>query len=51
MHGYAATTQLAAFGEKAFACVPLAEELFVLFAQLIPEIVEVLIMWAMDYVG
>lgn len=51
MYGNAATTQLAAFGEKAFACVAFSDEVFVLFAQLIPKIVEVLIMWAVDYVG
>jgi len=51
MHGNAATTQLAAFGQKAFACVAFSDELFMLFAQLIPKFVKVLIMWAMDYVG
>jgi len=51
MHGNATATQLAAFGEKAFAGVAFSDKLFVLFAQLIPELVKVLIVWAMDYVG
>jgi hypothetical protein len=36
MHGNAATTQLVAFREKAFAGVAFSDELFVLFAQLVP---------------
>ena len=38
-------------GEEAFARVTFVDERFMFFAELIPELIEVLIMGAVDYVA
>ena len=51
MHGYPSTSKLVTGGEEAFARVTFVDERFMFVAELIPELMEVLVMGAVDYVA
>lgn len=51
VHRNAAAPNLAAGGKKAFSCVAFPEKLFVLFAELVPKVMEKLIVGPMDDVA
>ena len=51
MHGYPSTSKLVTGGEEAFARVTFVDERFMFVAELIPELMEVFVMGAVDYVA
>ena len=51
VHGYTYTSKLVTGGEEALARVTFVDERFMFFAELIPELMEVLVMGAVDYVA